>query len=150
MMCQSDRYKENLANFKKQYSDLVSRSRTTLNTNATEIKALTAERDSLKAQLESKPPPTEQSNTLTTRIEVLVAEKVQLETSFAEEKTRLEGIIENERAKAAAATATVVSTAIINTKYPFLSFSMSNRPAYHSERTIPRSQIHQQMKIMRL
>lgn len=109
MKRQSDRYKENLANFKKQYSDLVNRSRTTLNTNTAEIKVLTAERDSLKVQLESKALPAEQSSALSTRIEVLVAEKAQLETSFSAEKTRLESIIESERAKAAAAAATVVS-----------------------------------------
>jgi hypothetical protein len=115
MTSQSDRYKENLANFKKQYSDLVNRSRTTLNSKAAELKELTTERDSLKAQLESRAP-AEQSSVLSTRIDSLVAEKAQLETSFAAEKTRLETIIVNERAKAAAAATTVVRTTDLNDK----------------------------------
>ena len=115
-ICQVDRYKENLANFRKQYSDLGNRSRATLNSKAAEIKELTAERDALKAQLESKAPAAEQSSVLTTRIDTLMAEKAQLETSFAEEKARLEKTIESERAKAATAAATAVSITGVNVK----------------------------------
>ncbi|KAF8582853.1 hypothetical protein K439DRAFT_123570 [Ramaria rubella] len=106
-VAQTERYKENLANFRKQYSDLMNRSRTTINDNAKEIKDLTIERDSLKAQLENKVASSDQSNSLSARIDALVADKEQVEASFAEEKARLEGLIQSERAKVAAATETI-------------------------------------------
>jgi hypothetical protein len=122
MICQSDRYKENLANFKKQYSDLSNRSRAALNNSTVEIKELTAERDALKAQLESKAPMAD-SSALSSRIDLLVAEKAQLETSFADERARLEKTIESERTKVTAAAATIVSATDSTTNASCLSLS---------------------------
>ena len=146
MARQSDRYKENLANFKKQYSDLVNRSRTNLNSKGAEIKELTAERDALKAQLESRAPAAEQSSALSARIDSLVAEKAQLETSFAEEKARLETVIENERTKAATAAATIVRTTHLNDKHSMSEPSvLFDRPVCRSGRMIPQQQAHRKV-----